>query len=283
MDGGRFAVCSHCKLLCRTGKLANAYRSWRRIWRHDAALSRAVSGAFPQGAIASGIALVLAFPALWLCLFASGIVGRRAALDDASAARGATAEDDFADSDDEEDDSSSGGISQYVGALTHTMLSASATFKRLTGLNRRKPREDEYGDMRGVRRSAETRNSARRDPGFNGASSAEPPFDTDQDFDGDMEAAPLAGEEWHDAPPQRAKARVGERAPAPKSGARIQREAQPSFLKEGGAFEMPSLHYLAEPKLIQRDSSLSRMRSSRMRVCLKVCWKILACAARSST
>lgn len=215
-------------------------------------------GAFPQGAIASGIALVLALPALWLCLFASGIVGRREALVNTRASHGAPAEDDFADSDDEEDESSSGGISQYVGALTHTMLSASATFKRLTGLNRRKPREDEYGDMRSVRRSVETRNNARRDPGFGGASSEQPPFDNDDDFDGGMEAAPLAGEEWHDAPPQRTKARVGERAPAPKSGARIQREAQPSFLKEGGAFEMPSLHYLAEPKLVQRDASLSK-------------------------
>ncbi|MFK4820312.1 DNA translocase FtsK 4TM domain-containing protein [Ochrobactrum quorumnocens] len=215
-------------------------------------------GAFPQGAIASGIALVLALPALWLCLFASGIVGRREALLNTRASHGAPVEDDFADNDDDEDESSSGGLSQYVGALTHTVLSVSATFKRLTGLNRRKPREDVYGDMRSVRRTAETRNSARREPGFGGASSEQPPFDTDDDFDGGMEAAPLAGEEWHDTPPQRSKARVGERAPAPKSGARIQREAQPSFLKEGSAFEMPSLHYLAEPKLVQRDASLSK-------------------------
>ncbi len=33
-------------------------------------------GGFPQGAIASAIALVLAFPALWFCFFASGIIGR---------------------------------------------------------------------------------------------------------------------------------------------------------------------------------------------------------------
>lgn len=47
MDGCRFAVCSHCKLLCRAGKLANAYRSWWRVWRYDAALSRTVSGGIP--------------------------------------------------------------------------------------------------------------------------------------------------------------------------------------------------------------------------------------------
>ncbi len=213
-------------------------------------------GAFPQGAIASGIALVLAFPALWLCLFASGIIGRREVLADTPAARGA-AEDDFED-DDNDDETASGGISQFVGAMTHTMLSATATFRRLTGMKRRKPREDEFGDMRSVRRSAETRNGPRHDPGFGSAPSQEPPFEMDDGFDNDGDGAPLAGQEWHDAPPQRAKARVGERAPSPKSGARIQREAQASFLKEGSAFEMPSLHYLAEPKLVQRDASLSK-------------------------
>ncbi|MBC8716459.1 DNA translocase FtsK [Ochrobactrum sp. Marseille-Q0166] len=210
-------------------------------------------GAFPQGAIASGIALVLAFPALWLCLFASGIIGRRDALVNAPAGRESSSEDDYSDDDEAEEEASSGGLAAFVGSLTHTIYSVSATFKRLTGMNRRKPPEDEYGDMRQVRRSAEARDSSRREPGF-GAASQEPPFDMDEGYDD----APLAGEEWHDAPPQRLKARVGERAAAPKPGARIQREAQASFLKDGGAFEMPSLHYLAEPKLVQRDASLSK-------------------------
>ncbi|MDT6939616.1 DNA translocase FtsK [Brucella pseudogrignonensis] len=211
-------------------------------------------GSFPQGAIASGIALVLAFPALWLCLFASGIIGRGNAATDGASERGASAEDDYSDYEDADDEAPSGGLSAFVGSLTHTIYSATATFKRLTGMNRRKPREDEYGDMRQVRRSAEARGSARHEPGFGGASSQEPPFD----MDGDGDDMPLAGEEWHDAPPQRSKARIAERAPAPKSGARIQREAQSSFLKDGGAFEMPSLHFLAEPKLVQRDASLSK-------------------------
>lgn len=71
--------------------------------------------------------------------------------------------------------------------------------------------------------------------------------------------APLAGQEWHDAPPPRSrKARVEQAAPSPKPGARAQREAQPSFLKDNGVFEMPSLHFLAEPKLVQRDPALSK-------------------------
>ncbi|CAJ11851.1 cell division protein FtsK [Brucella abortus] len=47
-------------------------------------------------------------------------------------------------------------------------------------------------------------------------------------------------------------------APSPKPGPRAQREAQPSFLKDNGIFEMPSLHFLAEPKLVQRDPALSK-------------------------
>ncbi|WP_210336998.1 DNA translocase FtsK, partial [Brucella abortus] len=54
------------------------------------------------------------------------------------------------------------------------------------------------------------------------------------------------------------KARVEQTAPSPKPGPRAQREAQPSFLKDNGIFEMPSLHFLAEPKLVQRDPALSK-------------------------
>lgn len=143
------------------------------------------------------------------CAFASGIIGRGNAATDGASERGASAEDDYSDYEDADDEASSGGLSAFVGSLTHTIYSATATFKRLTGMNRRKPRDDEYGDMRQVRRSAEARGNARHEPGFGGAASEEPPFD----MDGDGEDMPLAGEEWHDAPPQRSKARVGERAP----------------------------------------------------------------------
>ncbi|EXU82559.1 cell division protein FtsK [Brucella melitensis 548] len=99
------------------------------------------------------------------------------------------------------------------------MLMTTATIRRMTGLGRRRSREDDFDDMRMVRRSAETRN----------------------------------------APPPRArKARVEQTAPSPKPGPRAQREAQPSFLKDNGIFEMPSLYFLAEPKLVQRDPALSK-------------------------
>ncbi len=211
-------------------------------------------GQFPQGAIASGIALVLALPALWLCLFASGIVGRGAdVVNPAMPSAQHPADDEFAD-EDADDEFARGGF-QFIGALTHLALMTTANVKRLTGLGRRS-RENEFDDMRAVRRSAETRNAPRREPGFGGpAADDEPPFD----MDGGMDDMPLAGQEWHDAPPQRSrKARVEQAAPAPRPGARIQREAQPSFLKDNGAFEMPSLHFLAEPKVVSRDPALSK-------------------------
>ncbi len=143
-----------------------------------------------------------------------------------------------------------------MGALTHLALTTTANFKRLTGLGRRRPRAEDFDDMRVVRRNAETRNAPRREPGFGAPAAAddEPPFDMD-----DMDDGALAGQEWHDAPPPRSrKARVEQAAPSPKPGPRAQREAQPSFLKDNGVFEMPSLHFLAEPKLVQRDPALSK-------------------------
>ena len=53
-----------------------------------------------------------------------------------------------------------------------------------------------------------------------------------------------------------AAARVQMPAAAPLPGARVQREAQPSFIHDGG-FEMPSLHFLSEAKAAMRDPSLS--------------------------
>ncbi|WP_198174218.1 DNA translocase FtsK, partial [Mesorhizobium xinjiangense] len=55
----------------------------------------------------------------------------------------------------------------------------------------------------------------------------------------------------------REAARVEAPAPRPTQGARVQREAQPSFIGTG-EFEMPALHFLAEAKNVTRDASLSQ-------------------------
>ena len=56
---------------------------------------------------------------------------------------------------------------------------------------------------------------------------------------------------------RRRGARVAAPAPRPVPGARVQREAQTSLIGSG-SFEMPSLHFLSEPKNVVRDSSLSK-------------------------
>ncbi|PWL19674.1 cell division protein FtsK [Falsochrobactrum shanghaiense] len=209
-------------------------------------------GSFPQGTIASVIALILALPTLWLMLFASGIIGRNHA-DAGSDQRPTAIEDDF--SEDDEDDAPSGRSTQLIGALTHTALSISASFRRLAGMGRSRSRGDEF-DQLNTRPKAHNaaRNAPRREPGFGAHDEGEPPFDMDE--------TPLAGQEWHDAPPIRGKApvgtRVGERPASPRPGSRIQHEAQPSFLNDSGIFELPALHFLAEPRLVQRDATLSR-------------------------
>ncbi|MFC6490275.1 DNA translocase FtsK, partial [Nitratireductor sp. GCM10026969] len=59
------------------------------------------------------------------------------------------------------------------------------------------------------------------------------------------------------APVQQPAARVDNPAPRPAPGARVRREAQPTFL-ETGEFTLPPLHLLAEPKATSKDSSLSK-------------------------
>ncbi len=205
-------------------------------------------GSFPQGAIASVIALVLAAPAAWLCLFASGIVGRDAALINSPVpAEAVPADEDFAEDDAE---SSRGGF-QLIGALTHLALMTTANFRRLTGLGRRQPSEDDFADMRTTRSGpVAARGGSRREPGFGAPASDEPPFDMDEGLDDPMNEAPLAGQEWHEAPPPR-RQREGQ-------AGRAARAARAPTPRRNGVFELPSLQYLAEPKLVQRDPSLSK-------------------------
>ncbi|MEO8668849.1 MAG: DNA translocase FtsK, partial [Bauldia sp.] len=54
-----------------------------------------------------------------------------------------------------------------------------------------------------------------------------------------------------------AATRVAAPAPRPAPGARVQREAQTSLIGSEN-FEMPSLHFLSEPKNVVRDASLSK-------------------------
>ncbi|TIW70034.1 MAG: cell division protein FtsK, partial [Mesorhizobium sp.] len=54
-----------------------------------------------------------------------------------------------------------------------------------------------------------------------------------------------------------AATRVAAPAARPVPGARVQREAQTSLIGSD-TFEMPSLHFLSEPKNVAKDPSLSK-------------------------
>ncbi|GAA0598015.1 DNA translocase FtsK [Paenochrobactrum glaciei] len=199
-------------------------------------------GVFPHGAIASVIALVLLFPAIWLCAFAGGLTGRKNGLikSGAQPADDAEPEDyDYYD-EDEEDDEPAPSRFQFVGAVTHWYLSAQALMRRLTGSTKKRDArrdDDPFGDLRGSGR--------RREPGFGGDDIAhdEPPFAMGGDDDHD---------DWSDEEQPAAVAQTTKRAFSNRSNARAARG------KRSGAFELPSLQLLAEPKAVMRDATLSK-------------------------
>ncbi|MBL8585024.1 MAG: DNA translocase FtsK, partial [Rhizobiaceae bacterium] len=80
------------------------------------------------------------------------------------------------------------------------------------------------------------------------AAKAARPAASVQSFRSPSPAAPASA-----AAPQQ---RVAAPAPRPAPGQRVVREAQTSMLGSG-SFEMPTLHFLAEPKGVARDASLS--------------------------
>ena len=87
-------------------------------------------------------------------------------------------------------------------------------------------------------------------------------FDTEEDEDIDLDddepvrrrGAPTANVRNFRSD---AATRVEAPAPRPAPGARVQREAQTSLIGSD-TFEMPSLHFLSEPKNVAKDPSLSK-------------------------
>jgi len=244
-----------------------------------------VIGGYPTGLIASIIAILLAAPALWLFAHGSALIGRKngfAVMEDEPAAD--PREDDLLfDNDDDEGDE---GI-LALGAITHWWLSLRAWMHR-RAVRRRQERDEYEPEMEprasAWRRAAERVESAefaesrmsqdgraRVEPEFFAAMvndrsvSVDPDdddiFDTD---DGDMDidegpvvqrrAAPTAKVQQFRSD---AATRVEAPAPRPAPGARVQREAQTSLIGSE-TFEMPSLHFLSEPKNVVRDASLSK-------------------------
>jgi len=141
--------------------------------------------------------------------------------------------------DDEQDDS--GGRFVTLGALMHAIYTLRAALRRAVFGTRRRP---------AARRQ-------RVEDDFDGR--FEPDFGDEPDVafdDEDDDWAPQSPRDEDDGDALTAPVRVAAAAPKPKQSVRVQREAQASFLPDGG-FELPAIHLLAEPKNLGKDASLA--------------------------
>jgi S-DNA-T family DNA segregation ATPase FtsK/SpoIIIE len=254
-------------------------------------------GAYPTGTFATVLGVLFAAPALWLLLFACGLIG--------SVETEAEAEDlppvtskarAIKDMDDEEDDGE-GFFAGFLafGALAHYWYITQARLRRLIGL---KPRsslhndfeqpydfnEYEFGTLNEPSRpkAASTRFDQRAEPSFEERAEAraasarrqmspppislddeddEPPFDND---DRRLPAGILSDDD--DAPSGQFLAATGRqgkgqtRITAPP--ARPKPSERVSREAQGSligpdGFQLPSVHLLAEPKGVVRDNTLT--------------------------
>ncbi|RST88360.1 DNA translocase FtsK [Aquibium carbonis] len=240
------------------------------------------SDGYPGGWLAMACAVAAAIPAAWLMLFATGLIGREALDLDA---------DEAVDEDDLDEDMEEERGFAVIGAVVHWWLFLSAFVRRAMGAARLPARRAAVGpedddplldfvvsrDERLAPSAGEPLRRPRVEPAF----ASEPDFDLptgeldpDEDDEDEFMAvqAPVqprvaaqtqrqpapAGDttvrNFRSAPGQ---ARVEAPAPRPLPGARLEREAQTSFIGTD-TFEMPSLHFLSEAKNVVRDPSLSK-------------------------
>ncbi|MEO5324606.1 DNA translocase FtsK [Mesorhizobium sp. CC13] len=240
-------------------------------------------GGYPTGLVATVIGVLLLAPTLWLFAYGAGLLKRENGFAAVHAKpKPDMREQDFASFDEEDEDDSEGVLA--LGAITHWWLSARAWIRR-----RAAKRREEEGFDQPVRRESAWRQAAQRVEKAEraearvtsaGRARVEPEFfaqmvshdrsasidPDDQDvFGDDDDFDPVTGEirsggaqvQSFRSPPGQASARVAGPAPRPVPGARVQREAQTSLIGSD-KFEMPSLHFLSEPKNVARDASLSK-------------------------
>ncbi|SMH57789.1 DNA translocase FtsK [Mesorhizobium australicum] len=218
-------------------------------------------GGYPTGIAAMLIAVVLAGPALWLLAFASGITGRQAVSQDRPASsRKAAEEDDELYAEDEDDEQSGGMLA--LGAIAHWWLSGRAWVRRHFGRALEARRAEPAVTAR--REALPVRSSQRIEPGFDAQPAAPAHFEAEEEFAEHYDEAEFAEPEEIAAPVARqapatrpGAVRVEAPAARPVQGTRAKREAQPSMLSSDG-YEMPPIHFLAEPKNVAKDPALSK-------------------------
>ncbi len=228
-------------------------------------------GTYPTGTFATVLGGVFAIPTLWLMLFAGGVIGA-AEIEEEEApvpapSKAQTVRDEY---DDEDED---GGGFLALGALTHIWYTAQARARRIFGLGRRAARAERYeapydfndDEFSSLNEPARGRGPAeRREPTMEPQAASRravsvPPIafgDDDDDFDED-DILP------DDILPDRPEPAASARGAAERRG-----RVQPPRARPGGydlpqrpatpgMFQLPALEFLAEPKNVARDSTLS--------------------------
>jgi len=200
-----------------------------------------LSGDYPTGLFALVVAMVLFAPALWLTLYGACIFARPAEV----IAPGLS-EDDLEEEEEEDDEEEEDGGFVALGWVAHWWLSLRG-FCRRHFLRADGHLDEEYelsapAPVVAAARAADERMRI------------EPDFDEPQAYVEPQVDVPAVREPALREP---APMRVENPAPRPAPGARVRREAQPSFLDSGG-FTLPPLHLLAEPKATSKDPSLSK-------------------------
>lgn len=246
-------------------------------------------GAYPTGWKGGVVAVILLPPALWFFAYASALIGRGALPKPVKTAANKPTQvaDDFDEDEFTEDDDAErpGRLVSLIGGATHMWLSTQAFLRRrlapLNGIRRGEPERRtgwrdaaarvDMAEMEEQRMSSNGR--ARVEPEFFAEMvsprRAEPQIVQNDDFD-DVEAPfDLDDEQMPsmDSPVQHYRTQasataapapssihIGEQAPPPQQ-ARVQRSVAQT---RSGKFEMPALSFLATPKNIVKDATLSK-------------------------
>ncbi len=249
------------------------------------------TGTFPSGRFGTVLGIVLALPAAYFLVYSAGLIGvsdpeEDIAVPTPTPSKARTVRDEL------EDDESEGIVMVIAGALTHMRFTAQARLRRLFGLSGRRKQAsrhydepydfntDEFGTLNEPVRPKPMSRTERVEPSLDRSERRHvtaPPMliddDEEDDFlDAGRRPAGIMPEDDEDddvaadwapvpaprkQPPAQASGRVIPAAPRPKTGQRIEREAQASFVSDEENFVLPPLHFLAEPKNVARDATLS--------------------------
>ena len=221
-------------------------------------LPQLITGEYPSGILSAILAVGFAIPGTWMLFYAAGLLGRN------EIQRPVKKVNTIIDEMDEPETLFhwiAGSLMAPIGLFIHLGLSAKVVFGKLFGLGGRPGLSGTAGKAKAAWNEFASPNTEMTE-GFDPNLRMEPAFD-----DGSYTAMDRsAGDDWQPmSAPEGASSvsasldksnRVMSAVSKPKQGRRIVREAQASLLSSD-AFELPSIHLLAEAKKIVRDGLLS--------------------------